>query len=129
MTAATSRLLKESLSRRKLTSAAEAAIESMAGIAALKRCATQNPIPRRVVQQPARERMLRERMIGIRVIRITALVLVISIGFLAPKAAAQSDKYSKMAPVDQYLMERNAEILLGADASPLALQIKGQIIF
>ena len=128
MRAATSRTLKESLSRRKLTSAAEAAIESMAGIAALKRCATQNPIPRRVVQQPARERMLRERMIGIRVIRITALVLVISIGFLAPKAA-QSDKYSKMAPVDQYLMERNAEILLGADASPLALQIKGQIIF
>src|ERR1700730_247110 len=48
----------------------------------------------------------RERMIS-----ITALVLVISIGFLVPKAAAQSDKYSKMAPVDQYLMERNAEIL------------------
>ena len=123
MTAATSRLLKESLSRRKLTSAAEGAIESMAGIAALKRCATKNRIPRRVFQQPARERMLRERMIGIRVIRI------LSIGFLAPKAAAQSDQYSKRAPVDQYLMERNAEILLGADASPLALQIKGQIIF
>jgi hypothetical protein len=31
-----------------------------------------------------------------------ALVLVIGIGFLAPKAQAQSDKYSKMAPVDQY---------------------------
>ena len=29
-------------------------------------------------------------------IRIMALVLVISIGFLVPKAAAQSDKYSKM---------------------------------
>jgi hypothetical protein len=29
-----------------------------------------------------------------RVISIMALVLVISIGFLAPKAAAQSDKYS-----------------------------------
>jgi hypothetical protein len=49
----------------------------------------------------------RERMIS-----IMALVLVISICFLLPKAAAQSDKYSKMAPVDQYLMERNAEILL-----------------
>jgi hypothetical protein len=34
----------------------------------------------------------RERMIS-----IMALVLVISIGFLVPKAAAQSDKYSKMA--------------------------------
>jgi hypothetical protein len=34
-------------------------------------------------------------MIGERMGRITALVLVISIGFLVPKAAAQSDKYSK----------------------------------
>lgn len=55
----------------------------------------------------------RERMIS-----ITALVLVISIGFLVPKAAAQSDKYSKMAPVDRYLMERNAEILLARSAAP-----------
>jgi hypothetical protein len=47
-----------------------------------------------------------------------ALVLVISIGFLVPKAAAQSDKYPKMAPVDQYLMERNAEILLARSAAP-----------
>ncbi len=44
-------------------------------------------------------------MISVRMISITALVLVISIGFLMPKAAAQSDKYSKMAPVEQYLME------------------------
>jgi hypothetical protein len=51
-------------------------------------------------------------------IHIMALVLVISIGFLVPKAAAQSDKYSKMAPVDQYLMERNAEILLARSAAP-----------
>jgi hypothetical protein len=55
----------------------------------------------------------RERMIS-----ITALVLVISIGFRVPKAAAQSDKYPKMAPVDQYLMERNAEILLARSAAP-----------
>jgi hypothetical protein len=51
-------------------------------------------------------------------ISFTALVLVISIGFLVPKAAAQSDKYPKMAPVDQYLMERNAEILLARSAAP-----------
>jgi hypothetical protein len=59
---------------------------------------------------------MRERMIS-----ITApimLVLVISIGSLVPKAAAQADKYSKMAPVDQYLMERNAEILLARSAAP-----------
>jgi hypothetical protein len=51
-------------------------------------------------------------------ISIMALVLVISIGFPVPKAAAQSDKYSKMAPVDQYLVERNAEILLARSAAP-----------
>jgi hypothetical protein len=53
-----------------------------------------------------------------RMIRIMALVLVISISFLVPKAAARSDKYPKMAPVDQYLMERNAEILLARSAAP-----------
>ena len=53
-----------------------------------------------------------------RVISIMALVLVISNGFLAPKAAAQSDKYSKTVPVAQYLMERNAEILLARSAAP-----------
>lgn len=46
------------------------------------------------------------------------MVLLVSICFLVPKAAAQSDKYSKMAPVDQYLMERNAEILLARSAAP-----------
>jgi hypothetical protein len=50
-------------------------------------------------------------------ISIMALVLVISICFLVPKAAAQSHKYSKMAPVDQYLMERNPEILLAWSAA------------
>jgi hypothetical protein len=51
-------------------------------------------------------------------ISIMALVLVISIGFLVPKAAAQSDNFWKMAPVDQYLMERNAGILLARSAAP-----------
>src|SRR5260370_23944419 len=64
------------------------------------------------------ERMMRERMISIMAWGGTIIVLVISIGFLVPKAAAQSDKYSKMAPVDQYLMERNAEILLARSAAP-----------
>jgi len=63
--------------------------------------------------RPSTRAATRERMIS-----ILALVLVISIGFLAPKAAAQSDQYPKMAPVDQYLMERNAEILLARSAAP-----------
>src|SRR5262249_33421260 len=49
---------------------------------------------------------------------LIALVLIIGIGFFAPNAPAQSEKYSKMAPVDQYLMERNAEILLARSAAP-----------
>jgi hypothetical protein len=56
----------------------------------------------------------RERTIA----RGRIMVLLISIGFLTPKAAAQSDQYSKMAPVDQYLMEKNAEILLARSAAP-----------
>jgi len=52
------------------------------------------------------------------VIIIMAVVLAISICFRVPKAVAQSDKYSKMAPVDRYLMERNAEIPLARSAAP-----------
>jgi hypothetical protein len=59
---------------------------------------------------------------------ITALVLVISIGFLVPEAAAQSDKYLKMAPVDQYLMERNAEILLARSAAPDSISSDATIL-
>ena len=49
---------------------------------------------------------------------IIAPLLTISIGFLVPRAAAQSDPYPKMAPVDQYLMEKNAEIQLARSAAP-----------
>jgi hypothetical protein len=45
-------------------------------------------------------------------------VLAISIGFLVPNAAAQSDPYPKMAPVNQYLMEKDAEIQLARSAAP-----------
>jgi hypothetical protein len=65
----------------------------------------------------------RERMIS-----IMAFVLVISIGFLVPKAAAQSDQYSKMAPVDQYLMERNAEVLLARSAAPDSISSDATIL-
>jgi hypothetical protein len=54
--------------------------------------------------------------------------LVISIGVVVPKAAAQSDKYSKMAPVDQYLMERNAEVLLARSAAPDSISSDATIL-
>jgi hypothetical protein len=79
-------------------------------------------LPKRVFQQPARE-SAREKMII-----ITALVLVISICFLVPKASAQSDKYPKMAPVDQYLMERNAEILLARSAAPDSISCDSTVL-
>src|SRR6266481_4969346 len=69
-----------------------------------------------------------EKMIGIMAWGTTIMVLVISIGFLVPKAAAQSDKYSKMAPVDQYLMERNAEILLARSAAPDSISSDATIL-
>jgi hypothetical protein len=53
-----------------------------------------------------------------RTIWIMAPVLAISIAFLVPNAAAQSDPYPKMAPVDQYLMDKNAEIQLARSAAP-----------
>jgi len=72
------------------------------------------------------ERMIREKMISI--MARGALVLVISTGSLVPKAEAQSDKYSKMAPVDQYLMERNAEILLARSAAPDSISSDATIL-
>jgi len=44
--------------------------------------------------------------------------LVISMGWGVPNVAAQSDRYPKMAPADQYLMEKNAEIQLARSAAP-----------
>jgi hypothetical protein len=47
-----------------------------------------------------------------------ALVIVMAMACGVLKAAAQSDPYPKMAPVDQYLMEKNAEIQLARSAAP-----------
>jgi hypothetical protein len=45
-------------------------------------------------------------------------VLVINIACGVSTAVAQSDPYPKMAPIDQYLMEKNAEIQLARSAAP-----------
>ena len=63
-----------------------------------------------------------------RTIWIMAPVLAISIGFLVPNAAAQSDPYPKMAPVDQYLMEKNAEIQLARSAAPYSISRDATIL-
>jgi hypothetical protein len=44
--------------------------------------------------------------------------LVIAMGCGVSNAAAQTDKYPRMAAIGQYLMEKNAEILLARSAAP-----------
>jgi hypothetical protein len=53
-----------------------------------------------------------------RTIRILASMLAVGAGLLAPNATAQSDPYPTMAPIDQYLMDRSAEIELARSAAP-----------
>jgi hypothetical protein len=45
-------------------------------------------------------------------------VLIINIACGVSRAAAQSDTYPRMAAIDQYLMEKNAEIQLARSAAP-----------
>src|SRR5262245_41386116 len=44
--------------------------------------------------------------------------LVIAMGCGVSNAAAQTDKYPRMAPIGQYLMEKDAEIQLARSAAP-----------
>src|SRR5215510_8129878 len=59
---------------------------------------------------------------------LIALVLIIGIGFFAPNAVAQTDKYPKMAPVDQYLMEKSDEIQLARSAAPDSISREATIL-
>jgi hypothetical protein len=47
--------------------------------------------------------------------------LVIAMGCGVSNAAAQTDKYPKMAAIGQYLMEKNAEIQLARSAAPVSI--------
>jgi hypothetical protein len=51
-------------------------------------------------------------------LRTIIFLMFISVVFGMANAAAQLDPYPKMAPVDQYLMEKNAEIQLARSAAP-----------
>jgi hypothetical protein len=76
--------------------------------------------------RPAAKKSTMEKMI--RIMAAIILALLISIGILVPKAAAQADKYPKMAPVEQYLMEKNAEILLARSAAPGSISSDATIL-
>src|SRR6516165_6851741 len=66
---------------------------------------------------------MRERTKG-----IIASVLAVGIWFSAPKSAAQTDKYPKMASVGEYLMDKNAEIQLARSAAPDSISRDATIV-
>ena len=55
-----------------------------------------------------------------------ALVITMSCG--VSNAVAQADKYPRMAAIDQYLMERNAEIQLARSAAPESISRDAKIL-
>ena len=57
-----------------------------------------------------------------------AFTLVITMCCGVSNVAAQTDKYPKMAAIDQYLMEKNAEIQLARSAAPEAISRDATIL-
>ena len=56
------------------------------------------------------------------------LALVIAMGCGVSNAAAQTDKYPRMAAIGQYLMEKNAEIQLARSAAPDSISRDATIV-
>jgi hypothetical protein len=54
--------------------------------------------------------------------------LVIAMGCGVSNAAAQTDKYPRMAAIGQYLMEKNAEIQLARSAAPDSISRDARIV-
>ena len=57
-----------------------------------------------------------------------AFLLIINMGFGVPRAAAQSSSYSSMAPIEQYLMDRTAEISLARTAAPESISADAEVL-
>ncbi len=60
---------------------------------------------------------------------LTMVFALIIIAFSVASVAAQSQKYPKMAPLDQYLMEKNAEIELARSAAPDSISRDATILY
>jgi hypothetical protein len=54
--------------------------------------------------------------------------LVIAMGCGVSNAAAQTDKYPRMAAIGQYLMEKNAEIQLARSAAPESISREAEVL-
>src|SRR5215467_12343752 len=59
---------------------------------------------------------------------VFVLVIIINIACGMSSAALQSDKYARMAAIDQYLMEKNAEIQLARSAAPDSVSREATIL-
>ena len=56
------------------------------------------------------------------------MALVIAMGCGVSNAAAQTDKYPRMAAIGQYLMEKNAEIQLARSAAPESISGDAEVL-
>lgn len=54
--------------------------------------------------------------------------LVIAMGSGVPRVAAQTSEYPRMAPIGEYLMERDAEVQLARSAAPDSLSRDATIL-
>jgi hypothetical protein len=70
---------------------------------------------------------------GMNLVRLAAIVLTLAQIFIlgvAPQARALDNKapYTSMAPLDQYLMDRNAEIVLARTAAPESISRDAEVL-
>ncbi|HEV2182328.1 MAG TPA: hypothetical protein VGR39_01490 [Candidatus Acidoferrales bacterium] len=70
--------------------------------------------------------MKRKRMYGI---FLSAFILILALSALWPAAAQDAKQpYARMAPLEQYLMDRNAEIALARSAAPDAISRDASVV-
>ncbi len=65
-----------------------------------------------------------------RIIRVIAVVVLLIVAGAARPARAQDSKtpYPKMAPISQYLMERDAEIAMARSAAPVSISRNAEVL-
>jgi hypothetical protein len=76
-------------------------------------------------------RQFQEELMNSRKITITALALVLTLACVGAAVNAQSDlkeKYTKMAPIGEYLMNRDSEIALARSAAPEAISKDASVL-
>lgn len=73
-------------------------------------------------------RKVARKTVGRIVAAVLALLVLVATGANAQSAEELKKKYAKMAPIDEYLMERNAEIALARSAAPEAISKDASVL-